>query len=342
MKVERDRALRPFNTLGLTASADAFVCVTSDQELQSALQWAREHSLPVVPLGEGSNVVLAGNIRALVLRQQTRGIEILAAGQDTVRLRVAAGENWHQLVAWSLQRGYFGLENLALIPGTAGAAPVQNIGAYGVELQTVLLEVRATRICDGEPLLFDRTACDFGYRDSIFKRQLADQIVITAIDLQLSRIPVVNTSYPALSQYFDAKPISKLTPRDVFDAVVDIRRSRLPDPAVEPNAGSFFKNPVLDPGEAARVMGRFPALPSYPQSDGSVKVPAAWMIEHCGWKGHRRGNLGVHGQHALVLVNYGADSGEQLLQLAREIAESVYQVFGIRLEMEPRAYGSGG
>lgn len=338
MNIQRDQALRQYNTFSLQARAEAFVCVNSDEELLAALAWARAHSLPVIPLGEGSNVVVAGDVKALVLRQQTKGIDVLETGPDAITLRVAAGENWHDLVRWALQRGYYGLENLALIPGTAGAAPIQNIGAYGVELQSVVSRVHAIQLADTAHLVLDRAACAFGYRDSIFKHQLNDQVAITAIELQLALTPRINISYPALQSYFSEYP--EPAPEDVFDAVVSIRRSKLPDPAIEPNAGSFFKNPIISGREAARLLALFPALPSYPQADGTVKLPAAWMIEHCGWKGYRRDSLGVHPQHALVLVNYGAGSGEQLLALATEIAQSVHREFGVHLEIEPRLYGS--
>jgi UDP-N-acetylmuramate dehydrogenase len=340
MKFYRGEALRPYNTLALQAYAEAFVTVTSDTELVSALGWARERHLRVVPLGQGSNVVLAGDLDALVLRQQTRGIQILEKSAGSVALRVAAGELWHELVQWSLHKGYYGLENLALIPGTVGAAPIQNVGAYGVELQSVLLQVQARKIADDEQVMLNNAACGFGYRDSIFKRELKDQLVITAIDLQLSLRPSVKTTYPELARYFEKCHFQEPTPKDVFDAVVSIRRSKLPEPSLEPNAGSFFKNPLVSPERAKKLVEKYPALPCYKQGDGRIKMPAAWMIDHCGWKGYRRDDLGVHGQHALVLVNYGNNSGEQLLSLASDIVGSVYDNFGVRLEIEPRVYGS--
>lgn len=340
MKFCRNQALRPYNTLALQAYAEAFVTVTNDAELVSALQWARERRLPVVPLGLGSNVVFAGDLTALVLRQNTRGIQILERGASCVTLRVAAGENWHEFVRWSLQKGYYGLENLALIPGTVGAAPIQNIGAYGVELQSVLLQVHARKIADDAQIVLDNDACAFGYRDSIFKSDLKDELVITAVDLQLSLCPSVKTSYPDLARYFEQHHLKEPTPKAVFDAVVSIRRSKLPEPSSEPNAGSFFKNPLVPPEIAKTLVEKHPALPCYMQGDGRVKVAAAWMIERCGWKGYRHHDVGVHAEHALVLVNYGSNSGVQLLSLANDIAGSVYENFGIRLEMEPRLYGS--
>ncbi|MCB1687273.1 MAG: UDP-N-acetylmuramate dehydrogenase [Halioglobus sp.] len=340
VEIQRDKALRGYNTLALQARAQAFVTVSSEEELLAALAQARELKLPLVPLGEGSNVVLAGDVDALVLRQRCRGIQVLELGKDSVTLRVAAGENWHEFVHWALQQGYYGLENLALIPGTVGAAPIQNIGAYGVELCTTLQHVHAREIADGSAVSLANEDCQFGYRDSIFKRELRDRYVITAIDLQLSRRADVTTTYPALTTYFGEHPHIEVTPQAVFDAVVAIRRSKLPDPAVVPNAGSFFKNPVIDAQVAAALLASHPDLPCFPQHDGSVKVSAAWMIERCGWKGFRRDNVGVHEQHALVLVNYGSDSGAQLLALAREIALSVQNAYRILLEIEPRVYGA--
>jgi UDP-N-acetylmuramate dehydrogenase len=340
MKFQRDEALRQYNTLALQARADALVSVASDAELLNALAWARARSMHVVPLGEGSNIVLAGDIRALVVRQQTRGIQIIADDPSGIRLHVAAGENWHELVRWTVYKGFFGLENLALIPGTVGAAPIQNIGAYGVELKSVLRQVFARQIADDIPVAVDNASCSFGYRDSVFKHKLQDQLVITGIEIQLSKEPHVNISYPALAGFFTERPHLKPTPETVFEAVVRIRKSKLPDPSVEPNAGSFFKNPCIGREQAVQLVEKYPALPCYPQVDDTVKVSAAWLIDYCGWKGFRQDNLGVHREHALVLVNYGCDSGKQLLALAGEIAASVFNSFGIRLETEPRLYGA--
>jgi UDP-N-acetylmuramate dehydrogenase len=340
LNIHRGEALGPHNSLALQARAEAFVTVSSDAHLIAALAWARDQKLPVVPLGAGSNVVFAGDINALVVRQETRGVQVLATGASSVSLRVAAGENWHEFVQWTLKRGYYGLENLALIPGTVGAAPIQNIGAYGVELHSVLLQVHARQIADDEQVTFDKATCEFAYRDSIFKRGLKDQLVITAIDLELSLRPCVITTYPSLASFFQQHPDIEATPETVFDAVVSIRRSKLPDPAREPNAGSFFKNPIVRAEIGSRLLKQYPALPVYPHGNGSVKLSAAWMIDHCGWKGLRRDNLGVHRHHALVLVNYGSNSGLQLLALANDIVVSVYGEFGVHLEIEPTVYGA--
>jgi len=339
MIVHRNKALRQFNTLGLESQARAFVTVHNDNELLAGLAWARANDLPAVPLGEGSNVILSGAVNALVIRQLSKGIEVLETGNQQVKLRVAAGENWHHLVQWTLHRGFYGLQNLALIPGTVGAAPIQNIGAYGVELESVLLSVHARHIANDQYITLRRNDCEFSYRDSIFKRKLNDQVVITAVDLVLSLQPNVDIRYPALEHYFNEHSLVAPTPESVFEAVVSIRRSKLPDPAVEPNAGSFFKNPVVSFEQARTLVKRYTNLPNFPQHDGAVKLSAAWMIEYCGWKGYRRNGFGVHPQHALVLVNYGGDSGGQLLLFAAEIAVSVYQAFGVHLEIEPRLYG---
>jgi len=340
MKPSLQADLHDLNTLALRASAAALVEVSGDAALVEALAWARDRNLPVVPLGAGSNVVLAGDLDALVLRLVSRGIHVLEETPDTVSLRVQAGENWHALVRWSLGQGYYGLENLALIPGNAGAAPIQNIGAYGVELQSFFLRLHARDIAGGNAMVLDREACAFGYRDSVFKRALQDRLVITAVELQLSKRPRVDISYPALAEYFDEYRIEP-TPQSVFDAVVAIRSSRLPDPAREPNAGSFFKNPVLAPQELRELAQRATGLPCYPQPDGTFKVPAAWFIDQCGWKGFRRDGVGVHPEHALVLVNLACDEGRKLLALAREIADSVRDRYGLSLEIEPRIYGGG-
>lgn len=341
MKPRLHQDLRGYNTLALPALASAFVEVSSDAALAEALAWARNSSLPVVPVGEGSNIVLAGDLQALVIHQKTRGIQVLELDEHEVTLRVAAGENWHHLVRWCLAQGYHGLENLALIPGTVGAAPVQNIGAYGVELQAFFLQLHARKIADGSEVVLAREACEFGYRDSVFKHDLKDQLVITALELQLSRSPRVNISYPSLAAYFHDRPQLDLTPATVFDAVVAIRSGTLPDPRKEPNAGSFFKNPLISAGAAARLAQAAPGLPLFPQPGGRVKVSAAWMIDQCGWKGFRRNGVGVHGKHALVLVHHGNGSGKELLSLAREVAGSVRTAFGVELELEPRIYGAG-
>ena len=339
VRILHGEALQPFNSLALQASADALVTVATTEELLAACRWAQQRDLSVVPLGQGSNVVLAGDLNALVVLQQIPGIELIDQRGDTVTLRVGAGEDWHSLVQWSMEQGLYGLENLALIPGTVGAAPIQNIGAYGVELKSFVHAVHAIAIATGEQVSLSASECEFAYRYSVFKGRLQDRLVITAVDLRLSRRADIHIAYPALAAQLADFPGKEITPQQVFAAVVAIRSSKLPDPAVVPNAGSFFKNPQLPAAQASALAARFPDLPGYPQPDGSVKFAAAWMIEYCGWKAYREQDLGVHPEHALVLVNYGNNDGRQLLGLAGRIAASVRETFGIELHIEPRVYG---
>lgn len=339
MQILEAEPLRPYNTLRLDATARALARVETGSELLDALSWARAEGLPVIPLGEGSNIVLAGSPDALWLRQCSRRVDVLAEEHKRVTLRVDAGHDWHTLVQDTLRRGYYGLENLALIPGTVGAAPIQNIGAYGVEVDQFVSAVHGVELDSGAALSLSAAECGFAYRHSIFKGELRDRVVITAVDLVLHRQPAVDVSYPALADELERRDCDNPWPEDVFDAVVAVRRARLPDPAEEPNAGSFFKNPVVSEAEATALATRWPDLPRYPLDDGRVKLPAAWLIDSAGWKGHERNGVGVHPRHALVLVNRGANSGAALLALADAIVDSVRERFGVLLEMEPRVYG---
>ena len=340
MHVLQAEPLQRYNTLALQGLARGLVHVAGQAQLLAALQWAQERKLPVIPLGQGSNVVIAGDLEALVLRMETRGIQVLEDAGERVLLRVEAGESWHGLVQWTLQQGFYGLENLALIPGTVGAAPIQNIGAYGVELAPFVREVHCLELATGKSRSLAASTCEFGYRDSVFKQALRDQLLITAVDIELSRLPNLQVEYPALARELAVQSPAVLSPQGVFDAVVSIRRSKLPDPSQVANAGSFFKNPVVTGDIASDLAREFPRLPQYPQDDERVKLPAAWLIDFCGWKGVRRGEMGIHPEHALVLVNYGGDSGTQLLELAAAVAASVLETFDIQLEIEPRIYGS--
>lgn len=331
--------LHAYNTLALDSAATSLATVANAAELEQACAWARSQGLPVIPLGQGSNVVFAGALDALVLRVATQGVSILEQTNETVLLRVAAGQSWHEFVEWTLQQGYFGLENLALIPGTVGAAPIQNIGAYGVEFERFVRAVHVLMLSDGSTKRLSADECEFGYRESVFKNALRDQLVVTAVDIELSLKPAPVVNYPALAEELARSGISQPQPADVFRAVVEVRSHRLPDPATEPNAGSFFKNPVIDKTLAQALAGRYIDLPQYVQSDGSVKLPAAWLIEQCGFKGKRQGAFGIHSQHALVMVNYDGGRGADLLDFAAVIAASVQRRFGVQLHMEPRVYG---
>jgi UDP-N-acetylmuramate dehydrogenase len=345
LSIQQHFSLQPLNSLALPAYAEYFCEVCDQQELLAALDYAREHQLEVTPLGGGSNLVLAGDLPGLVIHLNTKGISH-AIFDDCVEVCFAAGENWHQGVLTTLQRGWYGLENLSLIPGNMGAAPIQNIGAYGVELADLFVSLSAIEIATGKRYEFDKAACEFAYRDSLFKNSARDKYIIVDITLRLSTSPAVNISYPALATAAaEAGLDGDLTPQMVSQLVCQVRSQKLPDPAVTPNAGSFFKNPVVAGSTATALLEQYPQMPSYPQPDQCKKIPAAWLIDQCGFKGVRRGSVGVHKNQALVLVNYlsdGGGTGEQLLELATELRDAVWQRFSIRLEIEPRVYGSTG
>ncbi|HSB95473.1 MAG TPA: UDP-N-acetylmuramate dehydrogenase [Spongiibacteraceae bacterium] len=331
--------LQPLNTLALPARARYFCRVASIEEIEAAVQWARARQLPLLVLGGGSNVVLRGEWPGLVLQIALLGktLEDIGGG---ARITVAAGENWHELVQWTLQQRVYGLENLTLIPGTVGAAPIQNIGAYGVELADFLECVRGFSLTENRSIELSAADCRLGYRDSIFKNALRGNFIVAEIVLRLRRDFAPVLSYPALHALRD---IENLTAQRVESTVRELRQSKLPDPAQLPNAGSFFKNPVLDAAHFAQLQSAYPTLPSFAATSG-VKIPAAWLVEHSGWKGRRHGQVGVHSQQAIVLVNFAgasADSavGAELLELAALIQADVLRKFAVTLELEPTVYG---
>lgn len=339
MEVFANVPLKPFNSLALPGVAEYLCRVESDQDLHRALEFAHANGLLLTLLGGGSNTVINGDVKGLVLVLATKGIALVGETAEDVRVRVAAGENWHRLVDHCLNQGWYGLENLALIPGSAGAAPIQNIGAYGVELAGFLHSVDLVDIESGQHRAFLADECELRYRDSVFKHRLRGRVVITAITLRLWKSPRVNLGYPELAKAVEH--VENPSPRDVFDAVCALRRAKLPDPETLPNAGSFFKNPVLDPAQGSALIARYPDIPRYPQADGSIKFPAAWLIDRAGWKGHREAHVGVHERQALVLVHYGQGQGSELIGLADRIANDILAKYGIRLEMEPVVAGRG-
>lgn len=334
--------LQTFNTLALPARARYFVRAEQIDQVAAAIAWARANALPLLVLGGGSNIVLRGDWPGLVLHMAVhrRHVEL---SEEHARVTVGAGENWHELVQWTLQQHLYGLENLTLIPGTVGAAPVQNIGAYGVELHRVLECVRGFRTdaAAGEELIeMSAAGCALDYRDSIFKRELRDRFVIVEVVLRLARRFAPVLDYPALAALLADGAIDAAR---IERTVRELRQSKLPDPAVLPNAGSFFKNPVIDGAHFAALRARHPDIPSFAAPAG-VKVPAAWLVERSGWKGRRSGSVGVHDRQALVLANYagraaGSGVAAQLLDLAAAIQSDVLRQFGIALELEPAVYG---
>lgn len=325
--------------MGLESIARYFVRIESVESLREALAFARVHELPVIALGEGSNVILSDTLDALVLLNRIKGREILKGQGDTVLLKVGAGESWHSLVCWTLEQGFYGLENLALIPGYAGVAPVQNIGAYGVELKDIFVSLKAVDRQTGEMMAMSAAECEFGYRNSVFKHRLKDQVVITSIVVQLNRTLMPNLDYGALKDRVRLISSDALAPSgmDICEAVCAIRREKLPDSEVLGNVGSFFKNPVISEVDKVRLKTAFADIPVYQVAEG-WKLAAGWLIEYCGFKGYSRGDAGVYDRQALVLVNHGHACKKDILALAEEIQTTVSERFSVSLEIEPIIY----
>lgn len=341
MEIRANVSLQALNTLALPGRAEFFCRVASNDELAEALVYARSKKLTVTVLGGGSNVVLAADIAGLVVQIATRGIERCEhyANSQGIHWTAAAGENWHHFVQRTLAEKSYGLENLSLIPGLVGAAPIQNIGAYGLEISDRFVNLQAMEISSGNTVSFSKSDCQFGYRESVFKQRAAGQFVVTSVTLALSEQPDIDISYPALAAALANESKEALSPQQVGAAVCRIRQQKLPDPAVQPNVGSFFKNPMISADHWQQLQAQYPQLPGYPQSDDSIKLPAAWLIDQAGWKGAAGQGCAVHREHALVLVNNGACSGRQLLQLAGDIIVDIERCFGILLVIEPKVLG---
>ena len=331
MTVKEHVSLREYNTFGLDASARFLVTVLSESDITEILQ---ENIQPMMILGGGSNILFADDYPGLVIENKILGREILDEDTTSVRVRLGAGENWHQVVLWAIENGWGGIENLSLIPGTVGAAPMQNIGAYGVELSSVFSSLEAINLTTGESRVFEASDCDFGYRYSVFKGPAKGQYLITRVTLKLQKDPVFNTSYGAVANTLKEMGVTKLSLKDVSNAIIKIRQSKLPDPNDIGNAGSFFKNPTVPKEFFNNLKTEYTNIPSYPTEDNLIKIPAGWLIEQCNWKGFRDGDIGVHKQQALVLVNYGNAKGRDLLKLSVDIQDSVFQKFGIKLSPE--------
>ncbi|TWI03536.1 UDP-N-acetylmuramate dehydrogenase [Luteimonas cucumeris] len=339
-RITRDASLRARNTFGVDARAGKLIEVDDADALAEILASESDEACPLV-LGGGSNLLFAGNPDGPVLALGSRAFRVIADDGDHVVIRADAGVQWHAFVMATLEQGYRGLENLALIPGTVGAAPIQNIGAYGVEVETLIHAVEAFEHDGRRHVRLDREACDFAYRDSRFKRE-PDRHIVTAVEFVLSRSGMPQLEYAGIRDELAAMHIdNEPDALQVAEAVIRLRRRKLPDPAVIGNAGSFFKNPIVPLARAEALQAQYEALPMF-RVDGAAtrKLSAAWLIDACGWKGHRDGDAGVSERHALVLVNHGSASGMQLLDLARRIADSVRERFGVALEPEPRLIGA--
>ena len=353
MLVEKNASLQPFNTFGIVARADTLVRVQSAADLQALHTDPRFAGAPVFVLGGGSNVVLTGDVKPVVLKMEIMGKRLVGETEHAWIVEAGAGEPWHGTVAWTLAQGWPGLENLALIPGTVGAAPVQNIGAYGVELQARFDSLDAIDLATGQSFTLNAAQCAFGYRDSVFKHApapgsavgdvprgmgLAGRAVITQVRFRLPKPWKPELGYAELERRAAEADVPP-SPQQIFDWVCAIRRAKLPDPAVLGNAGSFFKNPTVTPEQCADIIARDPKIVHYPMPDGSIKLAAGWLIDACGWKGKTVGKAAVYEKQALVLVNQGRGetsvTGGEVMTLAKAIQTSVYERFGIRLEPEP-------
>ena len=337
MKIEKQVSLKPYNTFGIDVRATWFTEISSTEgfeELRHEPVFRGERLV----LGGGSNILFTQDFAGLVIKNNLKGIEILEEGAEVVRVRASAGENWHQFVMWAVERNFGGLENLSLIPGCVGAAPMQNIGAYGAEIKDTCERVHAIGIEDGKPVVFSANECHFGYRESIFKHSHKNQFLITAVEFRLSKKPVFNTSYGAIEQELAAMGVKDLSIKAISDAVIRIRSSKLPDPKVKGNAGSFFKNPEVSKEKHDQLKKQFEKLVAYPLENGSYKLAAGWLIEQCGLKGRCVGEACVHDKQALVLVNMGHARGADVYRLSEEVLQAVKEKFGVTLEREVNIY----
>lgn len=335
MQIESGVSLKPYNSFGLPAVAHTLVRIASDADVRRVVDHPQLGRAPKFVLGGGSNIVLTRDMPQVVLKVEVKGRALVRETDTAWIVEAGAGENWHEFVAWTLSQGWPGLENMALIPGTVGAAPVQNIGAYGIELKDRFESLDAVDLVTGRGVTLASGICAFGYRDSVFKHSLAGRSVITRVRFRLPKPWQPVLGYLELERKMAETGIGAPSSQQVFDWVCAIRRAKLPDPAQVGNAGSFFKNPVVTPEQCRDIIGRDPEIVHYPMPDGSVKLAAGWMIDACGWKGKSIGRAGVYEKQALVIVNRGGAIGSEVVTLARAIQESVYGRFGIRLEPEP-------
>ena len=336
LTVQRGVSLRPYTTFGIEAQANYFADIASETDLDTLFQLTEFTSLPKLILGGGSNLLLTQDFPGLALRLTLGGVDVVREDDLHIYVQAGAGVGWHDLVMYCVDNNFAGMENLSLIPGTVGAAPMQNIGAYGVEIEQIFDHLEAVHIDTGEKQRFEHADCRFGYRESVFKHELKGQYIITSVTFRLNKTPTFHTRYGAISETLTAMGITDETMsiRAISDAVIQIRRSKLPDPAEIGNAGSFFKNPEIPAAQFEQLKATYPALPGYPLGTDVVKVPAGWLIEQAGWKGYRTGDAGVHAKQALVLVNYGRATGHEILALAHQVQASVLEKFGITINPE--------
>jgi UDP-N-acetylmuramate dehydrogenase len=340
MKLQTNKSLKRLNTFGIDVTAKYYTEINSVEDFRELIADKKLQAEERLILGGGSNILFTKNFDGLVIRNCIPGIEVISETQNEVIVKATAGEIWHRFVMYCIDKNYAGIENLSLIPGFVGAAPMQNIGAYGVEIKDVFHELEALNMHTGESVKFKIEDCNFGYRESVFKNKYKDEFLITSLSLKLTKIGAPHAVYRFRTDYGDIQHtlremmVQEYTIKAISDAVIKIRSSKLPDPQQIGNAGSFFKNPVIGKDLYESLVTKYPVMPNYPQKDGHIKIPAGWLIEQCGWKGKVVGNTGSHKAQALVLVNYGHATGAEIWQLAQQIQQSVKEKFGIELSVE--------
>ena len=338
MIVHRNVSLKPYNTFGVDENTDFLAIIDSTDDLDEIFLSDRFRSQHKMVLGSGSNILFTRGFTGVVAKNEIKGIQIFREDEVNVFVSIGAGENWHQFVLWSVEKGFGGIENLSLIPGTVGAAPIQNIGAYGVEFKEVFHSLEAYDVKSGKLITFYKKDCKFEYRNSVFKGELKDKFVITKVNLRLKKHPEFTLSYGDIKVTLTQMGVLEPTLKNVSQAVINIRQSKLPDPLDIGNAGSFFKNPIIEKLHFEALEAQFPDVKSHPVDDDNIKIPAGWLIEKAGWKGYKGGEFGVHDKQALVLINFGSARGRDIFKLSNQIQKSVQQQFGIELEREVNVF----
>ena len=329
--IQTNKNLKEYNTFGISVKAEMFAVFSSIEELKQILSFRNNKKLLV--LGGGSNLLLTKDFDGLVIKNEIKRFEVIEETASEVIVESGAGENWHEFVLNCIDKGFGGIENLSLIPGSVGASPMQNIGAYGVEIKDVFESLSAYHIASGEIHYFDKTKCEFGYRESIFKNKVKGEYIILTVTFRLTKNPTINSSYGAINEQLKVMGIENPTIQELSAAVIAIRQSKLPDPKIIGNAGSFFKNPTVEIALLEQIQKNYPDIPNYPALNGK-KLAAGWLIEKAGWKGRTLGNYGVHKLQALVLVNYGNCTGQEIFDLSSQIIQDVFEKFGVLLERE--------
>lgn len=334
MEIKEHFNIKALNTFGINVDAKYFTEVASLTELQEAVEFSERLNLPILILGGGSNLLFTENFNGLVIKIKLEGKSVFKEDGQHVFIKAWAGENWDKFVDYCCKSGYYGLENLSLIPGDVGASPIQNIGAYGVELKDHFYELEFYDFSSGKIKIFNSSDCNFGYRYSIFKSELKQKGVVLSVTFKLDKVPEFKTDYGAIKEELESMGVTDKKSIDIRNAVINIRRSKLPDPEEIGNAGSFFKNPVVSCEQYVELSSQFPNLVSFKQNNGTYKLAAGWLIDQCGWKAYREGDAGVHAKQALVVVNYGNATGMDIINLAEKVSDSVYTKFAVKLEKE--------